>query len=384
MEYLYITCIGLLMFFSFSLLTKKQKPLSEKIFSAWIILLMLTVLSFLLYVKGVAHQYPIFITLVCDTHLLHGALLLLYVKAFTNPGFRLRTRHLWHLSPILVLVFGKLFLNFAVDEMHCYQEGGCVEEDNLFVNLTYLYKYLVLGYYIYETWKVERNYRVNAGAPREKMRASWVRQITLGVSFLFLGILLIQLGRFILPDLFWERMLLGNILTTLFIFIFLYIGNSYAYLFISPSRKRFVNLSENFNPANCRKQEVIESLQELFQKVERLMQDEEPYLKAHLTLQDIADQIGEGATHISQAINRSAGCNFNEYVNAYRVEKLKVLLQDPANWNFKIMALADDCGFSSKSSVIRIFKKETGITPGEYLQQVREKLETQTGLTFNE
>jgi AraC-like DNA-binding protein len=374
MEYLYVICIGLLIFFSFSLLTKKNKPLSEKIFSFWIILLLVTVVSFFLYYKGIARQYPLYITLICDSHLLHGALLYLYIRAFTNPSFTLKRLHLWHLTPMIVLILTKLFLNFVLGEMQCYMEGGCVEEDNVFVMMTYLYKYLVLGGYILATWKTGNKYRKNASAPRDIIRSDWVKQICLGVTFLYFGILLIQIGRLVFPYLFWERMLLGNILATLFIFIFLYIGNSYAYLFISPSRKRFVNLSENFVAADCRQQEINNSLEIIFNKLEELMKVRSPYLQPHLTLKELAELIDGNPGLISQAINRHAGCNFNEYVNGYRVEKLKELLSDPSNWNFKIMALAADCGFTSKSTLIRIFRKQTGKTPGEYLHNVKEAL----------
>jgi AraC-like DNA-binding protein len=379
MEYLYITCIGLLIFFSFSLLTKKNKPLSEKIFSFWIVLLVVTVVSFLLYFQGLSREYPIFITLICDSHLLHGAILYLYLLAFTNPAFTLQRKHLWHLTPMMVLVAGKLFLNYGVGPMQCYKEGGCVEDENIFVILTYLYKYLVLGGYILASWKIVRNYRGNATAPRDKMRSEWARQIILGVTFLYAGILIIQAGRFLLPDLFWERMLLGNILATLFIFIFLYLGNSYAYLFVTPSKKRFMNLSESFDPANCKQQEIRTELEQIFARLETEMKTRAPYLQPHLTLQDLSEQLeGIPTALISQSVNRFAGCNFNEYVNGYRVAKLKSLLRDPSNWNYKIMALAADAGFSSKSSLIRIFRKHTGITPGEFLQKAQDATDLET------
>lgn len=382
MEYLYVICIGLLIFFSFSLLTKKKKPLSEKIFSFWIILLLVTVVSFFLYYKGIARQYPLYITLICDSHLLHGVMLYLYIQAFTNPSFTLQRHHLWHLSPMMILIISKLFLNFVLGEMQCYKEGGCVEEDNIYVLMTYLYKYMVLGGYILATWKIGNKYMKNASAPRDIIRSDWVKQICLGVTFLYFGILLIQIGRLVFPYLFWERMLLGNILATLFIFIFLYIGNSYAYLFISPSRKRFINLSENFVAADCKQQEINNTLEIVFKKLEELMKVRAPYLQAHLTLKELAEQIDGNPGLISQAINRHAGCNFNEYVNSYRVEKLKELLSNPSNWNYKIMALAADCGFTSKSTLIRIFRKQTGKTPGVYLQDMKEAFGPDTSDTL--
>lgn len=370
MEYLYITCIGLLVFFSFSLLTKRNKPLSEKIFSVWIILLLFTVISFLLYVKALSGRFPIFITLICDSHIVHGAILYFYVRAFTDPAFTFRKKHLWHLLPILVLVLSKLVLNYGFGKLECYTEGTCAaEDDNIYVKLTFLYKYIVLGIYIFYTWKTGQEYRKNAKTPREQMRSGWVRQITMGVFFLLIGILLLQLGRIFFPDLFWERMLLGNTLATLFIFIFLYIGNSYTYIFVSPSRKRFVNLSESFDPANCKMNDNKKTWEEVFEKLEAFMKSKEPFTEGHLTINDLSEKTNIPVLQISQSVNNMTGKNFNDYINGYRVEKLKKLLDDPANKKYKIMSLAMDCGFTSKSSLIRIFKSHTGLTPSQYLEQ---------------
>jgi AraC-like DNA-binding protein len=367
MEYLYITCIGLLIFFSISLLTKGKKPLSEKIFSIWIMLLLFTVISFLLHVKSLSGRFPIFNTIICDSHLAHGVLLFLYVKAFTQPAFTLRTKHLMHAIPILALFTFKLLLNFVFGEMECYSGGVCAsEEDNIYIQLTFLYKYIVLGIYIFFTWKIEYQYRKNAKTPREQMRSGWVRQITMGVIFLLVGILLLQVGRALFPDLFWERMLLGNTLATLFIFIFLYIGNSYTYIFVVPSKKRFVNLSESFNPDNCKIEESQRIWKEVYARIESLMKTEEPFIEGHLTINDLSEKLEIPAPQLSLSINNITGGNFNDYINGYRVSKLKQLLDDPSNKKYKIMSLAHDCGFTSKSSLIRIFKSQTGQTPSQY------------------
>jgi AraC-like DNA-binding protein len=371
MEYLYITCIGLLIFFSISLLTKGKKPLSEKIFSVWIVLMIFTVLSFLLHVKALSGRFPVFNTFICDSHLAHGVLLYLYVRAFTDPTFGLKKKHLWHALPILALVVFKLVLNFVYGEMECYTGGVCAaEDDNIYVQLTFLYKYIVLGTYIFFTWKMGFQYGKDAKTPREQMRFGWVKQIYKGGIFLLAGILLLQLGRILFPDLFWERMLLGNTLTTLFIFIFLYIGNSYTYIFVSPSKKRFVNLSESFNPDNCRIEENQKNWEDVYSRLESYMKTEQPYTEGHLSINNLSEKMNIPVQEISQSINNMTGKNFNDYINKYRVKKLKLLLDDPLNHKYKIMSLAYDCGFTSKSSLIRLFKSHTGQTPSRYLAEV--------------
>jgi len=369
MEYLYVICIGLLVFFSISLITKKNKAFSELIFSSWIILLLITVISFFVYVKGLSGRYPVFITLICDSHMLHGAFMYIYVLAFTNPAFRLKRKHLWHIVPMMVQIFAKLYLNYVVGEMECYQEGGCVEEDNIYVSLTYLYKYLVLGFYIYITWKAVLINKKNAITPRDQMRHQWIKQIIQGVSFLYAGILLLQVGRFFLPNLFWERMLLGNTLVTLFIFIFLYIGNSYAYIFVSPSRSRFKNLSESFNSKSCQLKAQPDHMTEVLNKLDTLMKKEKPFAKGQITIKDLSELIGIPSATISQSINTLTGQSVTDYINNYRIELFKNKIADPKNRNLKIMALAEECGFQSKSTFVRIFKQFTGLTPSQYLNE---------------
>ena len=49
-----------------------------------------------------------------------------------------------------------------------------------------------------------------------------------------------------------------------------------------------------------------------------------------------------------------------------RVEEVKRRLTTPKFSNYKIVAIAYDCGFNSKASFNRIFKNETGVTPSAF------------------
>lgn len=68
--------------------------------------------------------------------------------------------------------------------------------------------------------------------------------------------------------------------------------------------------------------------------------------------------------------NSETGRTTPDYINSYRVEMLKRKLQDRENLKYKILVLADDCGFSSKATLSRIFKQHTGQTPTEYRKSV--------------
>jgi AraC-like DNA-binding protein len=61
--------------------------------------------------------------------------------------------------------------------------------------------------------------------------------------------------------------------------------------------------------------------------------------------------------------------NFSDFINYYRVEEAKKLLQDPRGAQKKIIVLAFDVGFNTKVAFYNVFKKFTGMTPAQYRVQ---------------
>lgn len=96
------------------------------------------------------------------------------------------------------------------------------------------------------------------------------------------------------------------------------------------------------------------------------MNKEEPFLNAELSLNDLADSLDLSRHQLSNVINQCHKMNFYEFVNSYRIEKVKVLMMDPSNSNLKIISIAYDAGFNSKASFNRIFKQVCGMTPTQY------------------
>jgi len=99
------------------------------------------------------------------------------------------------------------------------------------------------------------------------------------------------------------------------------------------------------------------------------MKEKTPYLDADLSLRSLADQIDLHPNQLSWLLNESFGKNFNEFINHYRIETFKSISKDPKNSNITIMGLAYDSGFNSKTVFNTYFKKETGLTPKQYLNQ---------------
>lgn len=113
-------------------------------------------------------------------------------------------------------------------------------------------------------------------------------------------------------------------------------------------------------------------LENLKNELQNLMRDEKPHFEPQLTLADLARQAGMNTTVLSQVINQGFGKNFNDFVNGYRVEEVKEKLQNGAAKNLNLLGVAFECGFNSKATFNRVFKKQTGVSPKEYQTDIEQ------------
>jgi AraC-like DNA-binding protein len=68
-------------------------------------------------------------------------------------------------------------------------------------------------------------------------------------------------------------------------------------------------------------------------------------------------------------INQGFQQNFNDFINNYRIEAVKQKLQLGEQKTQTLLGIAYDCGFNSKATFNRAFKKVTGVSPKEWLQK---------------
>ena len=97
-----------------------------------------------------------------------------------------------------------------------------------------------------------------------------------------------------------------------------------------------------------------------YEKLEKCMQKEKPFLDPTLTLRMLAEMINIHPNYLSQILNEKVGKNFSEFINSHRLEIFKAKAEDPANHHLTILALAYDSGFNSKTVFNTFFKKTMG------------------------
>lgn len=101
--------------------------------------------------------------------------------------------------------------------------------------------------------------------------------------------------------------------------------------------------------------------------LEAWMQSERPYLNPEFRLMDMRQVLPLNRTYLSQLINTEYGCNFYQFVTNYRIDEAKRLMRE--NPDMKIQDISEQCGFSSPTVFARVFARETGMLPREWMQK---------------
>lgn len=114
---------------------------------------------------------------------------------------------------------------------------------------------------------------------------------------------------------------------------------------------------------------TAENLDEIEERLLEYMQQEKPYLNAHLTIGELAAAISSTEADISLLLNNKMNINWSNFVNAYRVDEVKQRLLNGDLDKYTLTTLAEQCGFVSKTTFFRVFKQNTGMTPAEYYKQ---------------
>lgn len=104
--------------------------------------------------------------------------------------------------------------------------------------------------------------------------------------------------------------------------------------------------------------------------IDNLIREKQYYLDTALTLQKLATHLGTNRQYLSNFINREKQKTFYEYINDFRVEAAKHLLDGWSNGNEHSMEdLAAMSGFNSYSTFLRQFVKKYGVSPSQYLKE---------------
>lgn len=117
----------------------------------------------------------------------------------------------------------------------------------------------------------------------------------------------------------------------------------------------------NMTDGDCKK---------LLEQLTSVMTKEKLFVNPKLKISDLAGKMGVPSYKLSYLFNQHMQCSFYDYINDYRVLEFKKLIEKGEHKAYSINALMEKCGFISRSTFFRYFKKNMGMTPNEYISSL--------------
>ena len=286
--------------------------------------------------------------------LLFGPLFFLYARALTEKSFRLAWKDLTHPLPF---AFG-LAASFSAGALQLGEPARDFLEVSVLVLIVcqaFVYLCLVLRLLRRHQKEVRDNY-----SSLERVSLRWLWFITIAFVVIWPVALVVELFKDNPHE--WNAVLL---LWAVFMYLLSYMSLRQPEVFggLSPSEPDGPAAEKRkYEKSRLSKEEAEVE----YRRLQDLMVSERPYLDCNLTLSSLSRRMGISLHHLSQIINQQGGRNFFEFVNAYRVEEARRLLEDSRSEHLTIAAVGFESGFSSVSSFNAVFRRLCGSTPSRH------------------
>lgn len=290
-----------------------------------------------------------------------------YVIEKLRPGFLTLKRFAIFLSPVVIGGLSYLTYRLSGGEIHIfYSIKDVFTHFNMDVFLRLLVLALTLFYMIlpiYLVVKYADEYSAylseNVSDP-ENYDLRWLKRTMIVLSILYFLYVVLLLT---------DRTILYVVIKTIMLVVWFYFF--YKALFL-----KNIRIEHSFKngwdlPSNVDDEEDDDDEEQrgaLFKRyaeeVNTWFEREKPYLNDDLRLTDLQRVFPISRSYLSQLFNKELGMSFSDYVNQFRVEESKRLMD--AEPLASIQDIAERSGFHSISTFRRAFTKHTGIIPSEY------------------
>ncbi|TBN06909.1 AraC family transcriptional regulator [Hyunsoonleella flava] len=306
-----------------------------------------------------------------------GPLIYLYVKSVTTSNFSFKKQYWWHFALAFTFIGYRIFI-FVYDAsqpgFNATQNGilkikvdeAIVQPAMGFIEFPFMLLYLAFTLQLFYNYRKRiKQYFSNT----YKLELNWILSFLLLFTVMFFYDTIQTIVGSFVTDLSYAQRWWLNLLSAL---VTLYIGIKGYFTDTTKLNKLNFRFSPSLEaiPQNTDQESSKSISKKDIATVKALMEDDKVYLNPELNLADMAQQANMSRGQLSEIINSGFNQNFNDFVNGYRVNAFKKMIQNDKHRQLSLLGIAQDCGFNSKATFNRVFKKLTNTSPTEYVKSV--------------
>jgi AraC-like DNA-binding protein len=310
-------------------------------------------------------EFPHLLGLAAGVVYLIGPLHYLYARSLMSDPYFFSKKQLLHFLPFFIFYLTFLFPFYLQDAGFKLAYYDTLANEGK-TPLLILFNWLLLGQgisYMILTLILLRKHSADikeSFSSIEKINLNWLRNITLmSLVVWFLGLTIDVLQIFKLAPTFDLSV---PIFIALLIYAMGYLGLRQPEIFSGVADTKE---SKKYERSGL----TEEKAQLLYEKLVHLMETKKPYTDSNLKLGQLAKMLAASPNHLSQVINEQVQQNFFDFINSYRIKEARRLIKDSSYQQLKLLSIAYDVGFNSKSAFNASFKKHTQMTPSQFRDQ---------------
>jgi len=370
-------------FLSVIILHKHGKLYANRFLGFLIFIYSLVLLNLFFSDIGYYKEYPLLKRVPIGVPFLLGPLHYLYIKYLTQNRRKIKKWDNIHFLPFLVTVTYFVVTYYEqnqVRELVFYSNAEAYPFVFIVFNwllIVHALTYIILSLFIIKRYSL---YFKDAFSSMEQIRLDWFKNITylvaLGLIIFAFENLFLQMG-ISLSNYFT----ISSIVVAIYVYTLGYSGFLKSEIFekeeTALSIEQIPTMSYHYGledvPIGGKYEKSglsKEKSEEYLNRLKIFMEESKPYTESTLSLHQLAEKLEMSPHNLSEVINTGLNQNFFDFVNHYRVENVKQSLSDKQKGHLKLLSIAYDAGFNSKSSFNAIFKKQTGMTPSEYREKM--------------
>lgn len=364
-----ILFVGIIQGFTFGLLfffVKRQEKYANRFLGTMLFVFALYLSWVVLIDTRLAFQNPKILYFPFSFILTLGPSIYFYTLSLTDARFRFSTKEWWHYSPVLLEL---IFHIFSVQESALNDIPPF--ETSIFFTYSPIIQLLgIISITTYSLLSIRKiahyeKWLSNEHANELPYSFNWLKKLLIGYAIIWL----MWVPYTFIDFFFFDWMLSIKAYYPIYLFL------SFFTLWIALEAYRRPEVTLKNAPRKEQSKNITEdlkSIKEQAQQIKLIVEKKEYFLQSDLSLSSLAEAIQYAPNVLSRIINNGLEQNFSDFINEFRVKRMKKLLHSDQYEHYTTEGIAYECGFNSRATAIRTFKKFTKMSPNQFRKLLKQ------------